>query len=108
RIQQLENREEELHTLQNEVYQARLRYAAQFLRNHETTIHDYDFQPGQLVLVRNTRIENDLGRKTKARYFGPLIVVHRNAGGSYIIADLDGSILRVRIAAFRVIPFATR
>jgi len=35
-------------------------------------------------------------------------VVSHNFGGTYIISELDGSVLHCPIAAFRVIPYFTR
>ena len=38
-------------------------------------------------------------------YLGPLIVIARNCGGTYILAELNGSLLDQPIAAFHVILY---
>jgi hypothetical protein len=53
----------------------------------------------------NTQIEKSLNKKMHARYIGPLIVVSRNYGGAYILAELDGTVLHHPIAAFRLLPY---
>ncbi|EJT97563.1 hypothetical protein DACRYDRAFT_58827, partial [Dacryopinax primogenitus] len=61
---------------------------------------DYDCKPGTLVLIHNTRIEKELDQKSKPQFLGPLVVVTWTARGSYVIADLDGAILKAQIAQF--------
>lgn len=61
--------------------------------------------PGALVLVRNSRVEKELDQKMKPRYLGPMVVVRHTFGGSYILAELDGLVSKMRYAAFHLIPY---
>jgi hypothetical protein len=58
--------------------------------------------------MRNTQIAKSLNKKMHARYIGPLIVVPRNYGGAYILAELDGTVLHRPIAAFHLLPYFAR
>jgi len=42
------------------------------------------------------------------RYLGPLIVLTRNKGGAYVLAELIGSVLDRPVAVFHVIPYFAR
>jgi hypothetical protein len=66
------------------------------------------YHSGDLVLVRNTAIEKELNRKTKPRYLEPYEVDRRTKGGSYVLKEMDGTIQRQGVAAFRLYPYISR
>ena len=80
----------------------------EFEKKFMHSIENFDCEPGSLVLVRNSKVDSSIGQKTKPRYLGPMVVVRRTAGGSYILAELDGSLSRLRFAAYRVVPYLPR
>src|SRR5467141_356399 len=90
------------------VLRARKQSAAEFVKCFSSTIHDYHFQEGSLVLMRNSRIEKELNQKTKPLFLGPMVVIHQIKGSAYILAELDGAISKLRYAAFCLIPYLAR
>src|SRR6267154_1985884 len=105
---QMQKQHEDLELIKEQVLKARYRSMKDFERAHLSQITDIEHEPGSLVLVRNLSVEAELSCKTKPRYLGPMIVVRKMAGGSYILAELDGSMSKLRYAAFRIIAYHVR
>ncbi|PIL33988.1 hypothetical protein GSI_03696 [Ganoderma sinense ZZ0214-1] len=104
----LQKRAEDVARLRSRMYETRVREAREFEVKHRAMIKDFNHTAGTLVLLRNTAIEKSLNRKTRQRYLGPYVVLTRNRGGAYVLAELDGTVFDRPVAAFRVQPYFAR
>ena len=102
RIRQLQKLPEDIDQAAELLKKTRLRSKRQFEKKFGRRLIRSDYQPNDLVLVRNTQIEKELNRKSKPRYIGPFKVIRKTQGGSYILSELDGTISKRGIAAFRL------
>ena len=105
RAHQLQKHQEDLESIREHVLKAWFESVKHFEAAFKNQIKDFDFWAGSLVLVRNTRIKKELNRKTKPWYLGPMVVLCRTTGGSYLLAELDRAVSRLCYAAFWLIPY---
>ncbi|KAG2030392.1 hypothetical protein BDR03DRAFT_846834, partial [Suillus americanus] len=102
---QLQKCQEDLNNIKEKVLKARYQSIRNFEKHHRRSIVDFNFAPGTYVLVRNSKVEYELSRKTKPCYLGPMIVVHRTKGRSYILSEIDGSVSKLHYVAFCLLPY---
>jgi hypothetical protein len=65
-------------------------------------------EAGDLVLVYNKSLETQWGKLFKDRWNGPYRVKEQYPGGSYILEELDGTVLSRRVAAEHLKRFFPR
>ena len=108
RARMLQKRPQDLLRVREQVLKSRWEAVKQLEKGLKHKLHDFDFKPGTLVLVRNAKFDKTLSDKTKPRYFGPMVVIKRTTRGSYILGELDGALSKLRFAAFRLLPYQPR
>ena len=108
RSRQLMKREDDIQHYRTQISRRRFLAAHTYEEKYKATIHNYDFKPGRLVLIRDKRLDNDFDKKFLPRYNGPYIIISRRPNGPYCVAELDGTVSKLRIAASRVVPFHHR
>ena len=110
RIRQILRMPEDLEKARQTLKKARIRSKDTYDTKYARRLQKTEYEPGTLVLIRNNPIENSMAleRKTASRYMGPYSIIRQTQGGSYILEEMNGNILRHTTAAFRLIPYIQR
>jgi len=91
-------------TLRKARFSSKKQFEQRFIKRLSRTI----YEPGELVLVRNTPVEMSLDRKKEQRYLGPYEIALRTSWNNYYINELDGTRIKGNKAAFRILPYISR
>lgn len=108
RMKQLERHDDDITSAAAVLKAARFRSKAQFEKRFHKTLNYEFYNPGDLVIVRNSKDEMTLGKKTLKRYLGPFEIDRRSRNGAYVLKELDGTYIRTAVAAFRLYPYLDR
>ena len=108
RARALAKHQQHIEDMRERVDAEKLKAVKRYEQEHANTIKDHNFQPGDLVLIRNTRVEKSLNKKLDPKYLGPMVIVRQTLGGSYVVCELNGAVYPGKIGAFRVIPYFAR
>jgi hypothetical protein len=105
---QLQKYVEDLESIKECVLKTCFTSVKKFEAIFENRIKDYDFHPGSLVLVQNSRIGKELSQKMKPRHMEPMVVLRWMTSGSYMLAELDDMVSNLRFTTFHLVPYHTR
>ena len=108
RARQLQKRDADLELLRRRIGESRQAAVDQLTKNIRESLRDFVLEPGDLALVRNSAVENSMDSKAKDKYFGPYLVVKQHRNGNYTLSELDGSVMKKRLAESRIIPYYPR
>lgn len=105
RMRQLEKREEDVEMALERIKIARKRSVDDRNEAFSHVLQDKINNPlrsGDLVLVKNSALEVQHGRKMEDRWLGPFRMVKRTSQGAYVLDELDGTRLKLAVAGNRV------
>ena len=102
RIKQLSRRDEYIGEASEKVRKERQKAADYFFERNKARMIENAYLPGMVVLVWNNSLEFQFGNKGALRWMGPYVVVQRRPTGSYVLAELDGAVMKKPVAAKRL------
>lgn len=104
-IQQLEQCPIDVSRATKVICKATLHLKEQFEKKFAHRLRKEAFQEGELVLVLNTAIEQEMNYKHKPCYLRPYQVVCQTQNSAYIIKELNSDVSQESVAAFRLLAY---
>jgi len=105
---QLAHRDDDIKAASRSLLRARIRSAEDYARRHAHTLVEGNYTPGTIVLVYNSQLIMQHGRKGEIRWLGPYRVRRQNVRGSYELNELDGTPIHGIYAANRLKKYHSR
>lgn len=107
RARQLERREEDIGIASENVLKTRQRAVDDYMKRNAHRIRHEPYEVGTWVLLHETWLDGQHGNKGALRWAGPY-VVHSRRENTYMLRELDGSLLRSHVAGSRLKMFYFR
>ncbi len=104
RAQQIKTAEEHRYRAMDAINEQRERARIRWNRKS----NDENLQVGELVLVLNSELMNNLGRRMEFKWNGPYVIVGMSEGGAFYLAEMDGSPIRNPITGARIRRYIDR
>ncbi|KAJ3749753.1 hypothetical protein EV360DRAFT_17532, partial [Lentinula raphanica] len=108
RILQLRRRDAKLRLSYAKVRASRQRAIEDQLRRHGGRYDFHEYEEGMYVWLRESQLETQQGNKTDWTYSGPYIIHEKTDAGSYVLRELDGTIMKGHANAQRLRVFFFR
>ncbi|ORY18077.1 hypothetical protein BCR33DRAFT_642746, partial [Rhizoclosmatium globosum] len=101
RFRILERKPEDLQLARERIERAREQRANQFNREHRLRPDSESIEEGDMVIVRDSKLDTIAGGKLRWRYFGPFWVFAKGESG-YWLTEMDGTRIRKPFQGSRV------
>ncbi|KAI0040407.1 hypothetical protein FA95DRAFT_1454415, partial [Auriscalpium vulgare] len=108
RAQQIARRDAHMADIYAEIRKNRQRSVDDFNAKHAGKFSFSDFAPGMWVLRHETWLDNQHGNKDQWRWAGPFIIHEKRDNKSYVLRELDGTVIRGHVTAHRLKLFYYR
>jgi len=102
RIKQLSRQDNYIGEASKKVQKERQKAVDYFFERNKARMVENAYAPGMVMLVWNNFLDFQFGNKGALRWMGPYVVVQRRPTGSYVLAELDGAVMKKPVAAKRL------